>query len=243
MRQLDSNTVIAVAALVTSVVAVWVAWDESRVQRASQRASFMPILQVEVGLQGTTNEYAAAATLRVANAGTGVAFIESAALSVGEARVTDYQTLASALFTPRLASLADLSWETLRGYIQPQQTKEALTFRWPITQETLSLFEAYRDNVLVDRLAGFSLRLCYCSLFGECWRSSSDSTSRPQPVRACASDEDAIESIWQTYYRTRGETAATAAGAGQVQRPQGATPSVPAGPRLPPIAPGPDGGE
>lgn len=207
MKRADSNTVIAIAALVTSVVAVWVAWDESRVQRASQRASFMPILQVNIGLRGTDAEHTATASLSVTNVGTGVAFIESAALRLDDAPVTDYATLASGLFTPRLAALADLSWETLRGFIQPQQTKDAIVLRWPLSDEARVLFDAYVDRALVDRLTGFSLDLCYCSLFGECWRSSSTEVSRPQPVRGCDAPGDAIESIWQSYYATRGRGA------------------------------------
>lgn len=203
MKRVDANTVVAVAALATSVVAVWVAWDESRLQRRSQRASFMPILEVEASLQGTTAEHGGTASIEVRNAGTGVAFIETAELRIDGDAVDDYQTLASALFSPELAALADLSWETLRGYIQPQETKAALVFRWPGTDEARARLGDYLAGDIVARGERFTLELCYCSLFGECWRSAFGGVERPTPVPSCGRPQDAIEAIWQSYYEIR----------------------------------------
>ncbi len=207
MKRVDTNTVVAVAALLTSVVAVWVAFDESRVQRRSQRASFMPILEVEASLQGSSDAHAASASIYVRNAGTGVAFIESAELQIDGEAVDDYQTLATALFSPPLAALADLSWETLRGYIRPEETKSALVFRWPPTDAARSLFQAYMGSDLGANVERFTLRLCYCSVFDECWRSSSGSVDRPRPVASCGEPRDAIEGIWQSYYELRAREA------------------------------------
>jgi hypothetical protein len=206
MRRVDTNLVIALAALLTSVIAVWVAWDESRVQRRSQRASFMPILEVEMSLQGVTGSQTAAASVSVRNAGSGVAFVESAELRIDGDPVDSYQALAASLFSPSLAASADFSWETLRGYIGPDEVKAALVFRWPPGETVRREFEALvSGDSLVKNLERSELSLCYCSIFDECWQVTSWSVERPAPVRRCRGAEDAIERIWQSYYASRGD--------------------------------------
>lgn len=203
MQRIDSNTVIAIAALATSAIAVWVAWDESRLQRQSQSASFMPILDVSAGVSRAEEGFTATTSLRVRNVGTGVAYLERAVLRVDDAPVNDYETLAGAMFGPQLAAEADLSWQTLQGYLQPEEAIAPLVFRWRDTEDNRRRFDEYMQTDLDSIVSGFSLELCYCSVFEQCWVTASASTKRPRPVARCEDPGDPVEAIWQSYYASR----------------------------------------
>ncbi len=60
----NANTVMAVAALVTSVVAVVVSWDEARLMRRSQEASFMPLMDVRATVSTAPDDLRVAIDVR-----------------------------------------------------------------------------------------------------------------------------------------------------------------------------------
>ncbi|WOI53282.1 hypothetical protein [Parvularcula sp. LCG005] len=200
-RRINTNTVIAVAALFTSVVAVVVAWDESRLLRESQRASFMPILNIEKSV--STAPDALRIEMDIRNSGNGVAIVRSGALLLDGAPVADYDRMATATLGPDLGATADFSWTSLLGYYQPTERKEILRFKWPDTPVNRTQLETYIGEALQDNSQRLTLQVCYCSVFEECWQVRDDAYAEPVRIKTCRSHADPIDPIWQSYTATR----------------------------------------
>ena len=66
---------IAVCALLTSIAAIWLAWDQSRVMRAQQHGAVFPVLQVDGYVRNSPQSTAVGIEIR--NSGVGPALIEA----------------------------------------------------------------------------------------------------------------------------------------------------------------------
>ena len=176
---------VAICALVTSVMAVYMAWDQGRVMRAQQHGAVYPVLQVD-GFVSTTAEMASIG-IRVSNSGVGPAMIEDVIVQRAGA------TLES--FTPHRHSLPaghDISWAGLTGRaLAPGEHITPLNIVWP------------RDGISADALnttalewSELEVQICYCSVFDQCWRTATLGGSRADRVDSCqVSETDIFESL------------------------------------------------
>lgn len=176
---------LAVCAVITSVIAVYVAWDQGRVMRAQQHGAVYPVLQVDGFV--STNLRTASMGIRVGNSGVGPALIHDVTLS---ANGVELETLDA--YRDRLPEGYDLSWAGLAGRaLAPGEEIIPIQISWTrddISQETLYATAAEWGEL--------ELAICYCSVFDKCWRTSAIGSSRKDPVRACAdSGEDTFESL------------------------------------------------
>ncbi|MEL6781322.1 MAG: hypothetical protein AAFO51_03030, partial [Pseudomonadota bacterium] len=157
----DGNKVeflVAVCALLTSVAAVYMAWDQGRVLRAQQHGSVYPVLQVDG--YAMNDGTIASLGITVRNSGVGPALIESVALQIDgedEEGFGDYLETLSPGF--------ELSWSAITG--RALAAGEAVTpidIRWPVdafSQETL--------RAVATDAQGWALKICYCSVFDRYW--------------------------------------------------------------------------
>lgn len=189
-RFADTNRlqlIIAVCALVTSAIAVFVAWDQARVLRAQQHGAVYPVLQVDGFVSNNANFREIG--LRFRNSGVGPALIESIEMARDGEELTD-------LLEPyaQLPGAPILSYTSMTGRaIAPGDEIEALKFSWPreqISDEQL--------NAAAERWSSLTLSTCYCSVFERCWRMPDMGTSRAERVKACTrGDTDLFEDLSQ----------------------------------------------
>ncbi|MEM9669841.1 MAG: hypothetical protein AAF950_13025 [Pseudomonadota bacterium] len=169
---------IAVCALISSAAAVFIAWDQGRVMRAQQHGEVFPIIQID-GF-ANNNSRRSALGVRVSNSGVGPALIENVELEIDGETVTSLES--------QLAGLPDgynLSWADLTGRaLAPGEQQTPVEISWP------------REAVVVEPITRFALstedwqlRICYCSVFGRCWRTSGLGTARADSVDACERGE------------------------------------------------------
>lgn len=165
---------VAICALVTSMVAVFIGWDQGRVMRAQQHGSVYPVLQVDGYV--STHGGATRMGLRFSNNGVGPALIESIDVLREGQRIDD--------LSPYLESLPpgyELSWHNMLGRaIAPGEDIIALEFGW-------SLNDLPHDRVLASSKAweSLSFETCYCSVFNRCWKMADIGTSRAERVDRC----------------------------------------------------------
>lgn len=169
---------VALCALVTSVVAVYIAWDQGRVMRAQQHGEVYPVLQVD-GTSSNSLHYSELG-LNVSNSGVGPALIESVELIVDGEVVTDLLDVVGTLPLPSSDSSAALAGRALA----PGEKIEAIDLRWD------------RSEVSPEEIGNFALatsdwqlKICYCSVFGRCWQTSRIGTGRAERINECRSDE------------------------------------------------------
>ncbi len=157
-----SATIVAVAALATSVY-------EARITREQQKNAVWPYLSH----YGTDS---AGHALRVQNVGLGPALIGWFRVRVDDRPVRTWGEALTALGP---------------GYTGAGSTYSSLTDGSVITPTAVVNVLQLTDTGDVRRLRAAAARLvtatCYCSLYGECWESSSV-LLRPAPVAECRAD-------------------------------------------------------
>lgn len=199
MNKVNANTVIAVAALFTSVLAVLVSWDEARLIRRSQEASFRPIIAIEAAIRTGAEDLAI--ELTVSNSGNGVAYLEGLSLRSGDEPIENWDAFAGAVLTEELAASTDMSWAAAQGFFQPGARKPVISLAWPESER--DAFTAFVNGEGQERFERFDAEACFCSVFERCWTVSMHSNDRPRPVRACAVTTDPIEALWSGYLGNR----------------------------------------
>ena len=177
--------VVAVCAVVTSVIALFVAWDQGRVMRAQQHGAVYPVLQVD-GFVATTQDQRQLG-IQFTNSGVGPALIESVeAVRNGEpiAGLSDHYA--------RMPAGNELSWTSMVGRaVAPGDNIRALVISWPL--ESISHAEQLSAS---QQWSDVQLNICYCSVFGRCWTTVGLGNSRIKPVKKCArSDGDIFEEL------------------------------------------------
>lgn len=177
-RHLDF--ILPIAALFVSFVSIWIAWHHGKVMQElvhqNERlvqANSLPFVQL-VSSSGTDHF-----TLLASNSGVGPARIRSAVILVDGRPMRD---LADVLET--CCGTQDRSYVSksiLRGAMiragQDLQYIDAAAAS-PASRKLAKLYDARRIET----------RICYCSVFGDCWvRSSFDTrlARDPRPVKAC----------------------------------------------------------
>ena len=178
--------VIAVCAVVTSALAVFIAWDQGRVMRAQQHGSVYPVLQLN-GYTSTDPEVREIGVV-FRNSGVGPALIESVDVFRGDEQVESLIPYRDAL-PPGYS----FSWTSMVGRaIAPGETLDALSFSWPVEQMSREEMEAAAED-----WGGLTMKICYCSVFKRCWNVEGLAQNSPaERVKSCKrSEQDIIEGL------------------------------------------------
>lgn len=172
----DGNKVefiIAICALLTSMIAIWVAWDQSRVMRAQQHGMVFPVLQAD-GFVSTKDDDIAIG-VRLGNSGVGPALLESVTARKNGEILGSLEP-----FRASLPSGFQISWTGITGRaLAPGTQIDAIRLEWDsddITRDQL--------NTAVADWGQIEFEFCYCSVFDRCW-SADMGVSRADPVKSC----------------------------------------------------------
>ena len=197
MTATRANFAVAVAALLTSFVAVLVAWDESRVVRQAYRTAFSPVLEVRAEMAFSETEESRF-VIEARNVGPGAAAIEGARVTARGKRVTGWPPLTEALLTPRLAREARFEAGRAAGFLRPGEDEAFLRLVWPSIQPVRVPLRQHVGGDYPAARAAFAVEVCYCSLFEECWVAATDRT-RPEKTDSCDGFGAPFAAIEETY--------------------------------------------
>ena len=172
---------VAICALLTSAMAVFMAWDQGSVMRAQQHGAVYPVLQVDGFVdEGRTHT---SIGINVGNSGVGPALIESVEFFVNDERTERFDEYLDSL--PRGFNL---SYAAVSGRaLAPGETVTAICIQWPrnsFDRSTISRIQTDSDN--------WSLEICYCSVFNRCWKTTRIGQSRAEPTKSCTRREGDI---------------------------------------------------
>ncbi len=181
-----AEMLIAICAVITSAIAVFIAWDQGRVMRAQQHGSVYPVLQSDGYV--ATDPRVREIGVRFRNSGVGPALVESVEM------LKDGKPLDSlAAYRDALPGGYDLSWTSMVGRaVAPGETISALRISWPA--DAISPEEQAETAAAWGAL---TMRVCYCSVFKRCWQVDGLSENSPaRRVKACTrSKEDIFENL------------------------------------------------
>ena len=180
-----AEMLIAICAVLTSVIALFVAWDQGRVMRAQQHGAVFPVVQID-GFVSTSSDMASMG-LRLSNSGVGPALIESVRM------LKDGEPVESLLpYAERFPAGYERSWSSLIGRaIAPGDKVVPLRVDWPhgaVSSDQL--------NAAAADWGRLDLEICYCSVFKRCWIAHGLGKALAEPVKRCErSDTDIFEEL------------------------------------------------
>jgi len=165
---------VAICALLTSAMAVFMAWDQGRVMRAQQHGAVYPVLQVDGFVSRDVGKISIGLT--VGNSGVGPALIKGVSLIREGEPVENFDD-----YVARLPEGAYISWSSLSGRaLAPGAKMEPMRITWDADQIT--------DEVLANTASDWGaveIAVCYCSVFNKCWRSKESGAANAEAVKQC----------------------------------------------------------
>ena len=169
-----TDRIMSVSAIVAALAAVLVAAYEARINREYQRLSVWPRIQ-----QSDSFVPDQPYTRNVTNVGMGPAMVRSVEIRVDGNICRTWTKVTEALLKRRIPNTI-ISW--LHNGAVLVANKDVTVLKIPPGDDARAFWEASQG----DRL---SIRICYSSLYGECWMSD---TAREEPTRVsqCASDPE-----------------------------------------------------
>lgn len=180
----NHHSVTALTAILVSVVALFVAWDQSRVMRAQQHGALIPI--VELGRTLSNDDSGVSVEINIFNEGVGPAFVENVSLMRNGVVVTSAAELVAAL-----PPTTGRSWGHANGMtLGIDESSRLLTLSWAAGEIDTEAF--YQ---MIEDLDEWQVVACYCSVFGRCWLTSMGEGRATRISRCRPEDVDPFEAM------------------------------------------------
>ncbi len=168
------QTILSVAGVFTGAVALYAALTESQAVREQTAASVWPYVQYMINDTDTGDS--ASFALSLENVGVGPARMQGVLVTLNGEAVRDWQSLTSALIGRSAELGAEYGKSSInRRVLAPGDS--VVAFQTQYTELALKFQEAIYQGAL-------GLTYCYCSIFDECWSTSSGSKAGDDPLHA-----------------------------------------------------------
>ncbi|MDX1293116.1 MAG: hypothetical protein R3265_09910 [Hyphomonas sp.] len=180
---------IAICAVLTSAIAVFIAWDQGRVMRAQQHGAVYPVMQIDGFVSKSADT--ASMGIHVSNSGVGPALIEQVRMLRNDEPIASLTP-----YVDRMPSGYDLSWTSLVGRaVAPGSKVAPLRVDWlrdEISDEQL--------DAVAKEWSQLDAEICYCSVFERCWVTRGlgmgRTMGRAERVKSCERSEvDLFEAV------------------------------------------------
>jgi hypothetical protein len=168
-RGIRLDLIIAVCALLISSLATAASWWQSRVVAEQLSSQVWPYLTVSTTIDPSYVQ------IDIINDGLGPAIVRSVVLTIDGKPYPDPTHAVKALIVKRLGPIG----------AQMSDIAPASVIRAGGDVRLVRVNAAWFVPVFAQNARRIDLRLCYCSLLGKCWRTSSQANGDPQPVQFC----------------------------------------------------------
>lgn len=195
-----AEMLIAICAVISSIAAVYIAWDQARVMRSQEKADVWPMIQL-THYTSVDDDGGARYALSAQNAGVGPALIEDFAIRFPGAEATaTFEDMAEYLFVDELSDVfGPPVWTShaLRGRVLRQgETVSPVGASWSKDKGIEDAFIARVTRFLDKSLPPADVFVCYCSILEDCWVSSTLAHNpRPLPVKSCKDMNRAVSML------------------------------------------------
>ncbi|MFY0638402.1 hypothetical protein [Maricaulis maris] len=181
----DNHTAItSLAAILISAIALFVAWDQSRVMRAQQHADVWPAVQIETQMTTEAGEHVF--LVGMTNDGIGPALVTRVDATFADQSLANWEEMGA--LRPDGLPRPDMWTGGSQGAIlAPGETVILAQITWPASEERWPLIRDYQTDFFA-----LTVEACYCSVYGRCWTARREGrTTHPEPIDACpAADPD-----------------------------------------------------
>ncbi|MFC3092731.1 hypothetical protein DRW07_00755 [Alteromonas sediminis] len=188
------ETIAALTAIVVSIAALFIAWDQSQVMRAQQHASVWPMVDTRVSIAKDDKAYFL--SIDIKNVGVGPALLNQATFTAQDKPLLTFEQLDEFLLESQFEGNRQIHSSSLSGVLGAGEARVVLKVSWPITDKNTEAFRQLASNFMGDSAVDLDINLCYCSVFDKCWRTQDERSSPSAFVGYCPVQEtDPIETL------------------------------------------------
>lgn len=181
-KRITASQVTALAAILTSLMALAVSLYETRIMRAWQQASTQPIVEVRFDANLGSNPLTFG--FRIRNMGQGAAYIQGIRADIDGVAAADFGEILSQWNEAPTTGSIQMSNRAYVGYLEPGGERVPATAYVSLTDVDEALLEQHWTYV--EGLSGkTSIEICYCSVFEQCWINDFQTRNRAQSVDSC----------------------------------------------------------
>ena len=199
LKRIDIGLTTGIAALFLSLVGVVTSRATFKMNQETQKARVLPIIDIDMGYEGTTANDTTAFVVRLTNVGAGLAHVQRVQpLKDGEP-IANYQDFSDAVMTRRMASWSRSTTVPAAGFLRAGSSVEPRRHRLGAGARDLN---AYLRGEYGPPMDGVDMEVCYCSVFDDCWTVRYLDRKLPEPVASCGI-ADAPVDAFQDYIDQR----------------------------------------
>jgi len=194
--QLNFETFGAIGAIVVSVAALFVAYDQAVVLRIQQHAAVIPIMTVDMNVN--QNAESNIIELIISNVGVGPALVMSAVPTLGDEPVRRWSHLSDQMFGEDFEESIRLSASTATTVFGVGESETVLGMRWDRSEVGDAKIIEMAQALGAGTMQSLSVELCYCSVLDRCWVSGRSDLNYPEPVDQCEASGDFLQTFFQS---------------------------------------------
>lgn len=183
LKRIDIGLTTGVIAVLVAFLALLTSMSQTRMAQESQKASVLPIIQVDMGYHYKKSP--STFEINLTNSGVGIAYIQRVQANIKGKPVAGYQVLQDAVMNGRMSSNATLTETPAAGYLRAGDTVTPWHYTWGSSINGRGEIEAYLRGQYGPPMDGVDIEVCYCSIFDDCWKTSTTNTAKPKPVSSC----------------------------------------------------------
>ena len=181
----SAQDIASYAAVVVACIALYVGWDQSRINRSQQHADVFPVVQVASQyITQKTDDGGSwrVLTLTASNLGVGPAFIEGGKWTISGTTISHPSEIRN-VFPEGLSAISEYQGPYGQGLLGAGKQEVIWRATLPNTPEVQPLLREFLSDFWA-----MDLEMCYCSLYERCWKTTYNAESaRPDRVESCAS--------------------------------------------------------
>ena len=196
LKRIDIGLTTGIIAVLIAFLSLLVAHTQTRMALEAQKASVLPIIDIDMGYENIGDRSNAAFVVRLSNLGAGLANIQRVVPLQNGEPIEDITAFDSAIMNGRMRSnvgFPDTSPAT--GYLRAGDSIEPRRYRMGAAGSELG---AYLRGDFGTPLDGLDVEVCYCSVFKDCWTVKQADRKEPKPVKSCGIDDAPID-YFQNY--------------------------------------------
>ncbi len=192
--RLSFETFGAIGAIVVSIAALFVAYDQAVVMRQQQHAAVWPIMSLDVSIN--QDDSSNMVGISTSNAGVGPAIVYSAIPTVDGEPIATWGQLSELLFEEETGVPFRIGTSSVVGVVAVGEDVEALAISWDRSEEGDALLLSLVERMVGGTLGQLSMEICYCSVFDRCWVAGLMDQTYPDQVNSCEASADFLETFF-----------------------------------------------
>jgi len=202
LKRIDIGLMTGLVALLLSFVGIMTSRATFKMNQETQKARVMPIIDIDLGYD--TSGAPLTFSVKLDNVGVGLADIRSVEAFVN-GEPGNESTFQSAVMSPRMTEWAEVINGEAVNYLRAGDS--VVTHSNVIKNPFQARANEYFSGKLGVPLSGADIKVCYCSVFEDCWTVSFVDRKPPEPTKSCGIN-GAPKDVFEEWRETRNTASA-----------------------------------